>query len=82
MKTRLFERNWFSAAVPYLPTVWTVVCFVGTWYIILIHGILGRGLIALAVTFLFASTIWAIPFASLVLVSLLLTPEKKSEPPL
>ena len=81
MKTRDFITRWFSPIAYYSPMVWTMICFVGTSYIILMYGILSKGLIALAVTLFFAGAIWAIPFSLLVLFSLYLTPEERSELP-
>ncbi len=60
--------------------LWTIICFVGTWFIILKHGILLEGFAAIAVTFFFAAAIWIIPLAGLILLSLYLAPSEGSPP--
>lgn len=77
MEKRVFSRSWFSSVVHYSILTWTIISFIGTWFIIIKYGILLQGLIALAVTFFFAATIWAIPFAGLILLSLFVTPTEE-----
>lgn len=60
--------------------VWTIICFIGTWVIILKYGILLQGLIAIVTTFFFAATIWVIPFTGLILLSLWVSPAEDSPP--
>lgn len=78
MGARPFSKSWFSPIVNYSMLAWTIICFVGTWFILIKYGILLEGLIAIAVTFFFAATIWAIPFVGLVLLSLYVTPAEES----
>ena len=74
MEARAFSKGWFSSIISYSILFWTIICFVGTWFIILKHGILLEGLIAVMTTFLFAATLWVIPLTGLILLSLYLTP--------
>ncbi len=76
METRVFDRQWFSPVILYSILVWTVICFIGTWLVILGYGILMNGLIATMVTFLFAAVIWIIPFVGLVFFYLYMIPVK------
>ncbi len=77
METRAFGKSSFSSVIHYSILIWTVICFMGTWLIILKYGVLWRGLIAVAVTFFFAAAIWAIPFAGLIFLSLYATPPEE-----
>ncbi len=77
MEARAFSRSWFSPIISYSILSWTIICFVGTWFIILKYGILLRGLIAIMTTFFFAATVWVIPLTGLILLSLYVTPSKK-----
>lgn len=79
METRAFSKNWFSPIVSYSILSWTIICFIGTWFVILKHGILLEGLIAVMTTFFFAATLWVIPLMGLILLSLYVTP--KESPP-
>ncbi len=76
MITRVIDRQWFSPVILYSILVWTVICFIGTWSIILGYGILMNGLIATMVTFLFAAVIWIIPSVGLIFFYLYLIPGK------
>ena len=78
METRVLRRNWFSSIISYSILSWTILCFVGTWFIILKYGILLDGFIAVVITFLFAATIWVIPLTGLILLSLFVTPSEES----
>ena len=80
METRVFSKSWFSSIIDYSILAWSIVCFIGTWFIILKYGILLKGLIAMGVTFFFAAAIWAIPFAGLILLSLCITPPDEPLP--
>ncbi len=60
--------------------VWTAICFIGTWVVIIKYDILWKGLIALVITFFFAAAIWAIPFAGLILLSLYVTSPEEPLP--
>ena len=82
MKPRPFSKSWFAPIVSYSMIVWTVICFIGTWYVILKYDILMKGLIGLGVTLLFAAAIWAIPFGTLILFSLYVNPEGQEEVPM
>jgi hypothetical protein len=74
METKGFSKSWFSSIISYSIFSWTIICFIGTWFVILKHGILLDGLIAVMTTFFFAATVWVIPFTGLILLSLYLTP--------
>ena len=80
METRVFSRRWFSPIISYSILSWTIICFIGTWFVILKYGILLEGLIAIMTTFFFAATLWIIPLMGLVLLSLYVTPSKESPP--
>ncbi len=77
METRAFGKRSFSSVIDYSILIWTLICFIGTWVIILKYGVLWRGVIAMAVTFFFAAAIWAIPVAVLILLSLYATPPEE-----
>jgi len=80
METRAFSKGWFSPIIFYSILSWTIICFIGTWFVILKYGILLEGLIAIMTTFFFAATLWIIPLMGLVLLSLYVTPSKESPP--
>ncbi len=80
METRVFSRHWFSPIISYSILSWTIICFIGTWFVILKYGILLQGLIAIMTTFFFAATLWIIPLTGLILLSLYVTPSKKPPP--
>jgi len=80
METRVFSKSWFSFIISYLILGWTVICIIGTWFIILKYGILLKGLIAVVTTFFFAAAIWVIPLTGLILLSLFVTPPEESPP--
>ncbi len=77
MEASAFSKRWFSPIISYAILSWTIICFIGTWFIILKYGILMRGLIAIMTTFFFAATVWVIPLTGLILLSLYVTPPKK-----
>lgn len=81
MEKRVLRRGSFSPIISYSIFSWTILCFVGTWFIILKYGILLEGFIAVATTFFFAATAWVIPLTGLILLSLFVTPSAKSRPP-
>lgn len=62
-------RNWLSSIISYLILSWTILCFLGTWFVILKYGILLKGLIAIMTTFFFAAAIWMVPVTGFVLLS-------------
>ncbi len=80
METRAFSKSWFSPIISYSILSWTIIGFVGTWFVILKYGILLKGLIAIVTTFFFAAAIWAIPLTGLILLSLWVTPSEESPP--
>jgi hypothetical protein len=80
METRVLRKNWFSPIISYSILCWTILCFVGTWFVILRYGILLEGLIAVVITFFFAATAWVIPLTGLILLSLFVTPSEESRP--
>jgi hypothetical protein len=57
---------------------WTIICFLGTWFVILRYGIVLEGLIAIMVTLFFAAAIWMVPLIGLILLSLYVTPLEES----
>jgi hypothetical protein len=75
---RPMNRSSLSPIVYYSIIAWTIVCFVGTWSVILGYGILQNGFIPTVVTFCFALVIWAVPFAGMVLFYLYVTPVGKA----
>jgi hypothetical protein len=81
METRAFSKSWFSPIILYSILSWTAICFVGTWFVILKHGILLEGLVAITTTFLFAATLWIVPLTGLILLFLYITPSEESPPP-
>ncbi len=80
METRAFGKSWFSPIISYSMLSWTIICFLGTWFVILKYGILLEGLIAILTTFFFAATIWVIPLTALILLSLYVTPSAGPPP--
>jgi hypothetical protein len=80
METRVFSKGWFSPIISYSILSWTIICFLGTWFVILKYGILLEGLIAIMTTFFFAATLWIIPLTGLILLSLYVTPSEESPP--
>jgi hypothetical protein len=78
METRVLRKGWFSPIISYSILSWTILCFVGTWFVILRYGILLEGLIAVVITFFFAATLWVIPLTGLILLSLFITPSEES----
>ena len=80
METRELSKSWFSPIISYSILSWTIICFIGTWFVILKYGILLEGLIAIMTTFFFAATLWIIPLTGLILLSLWVTPAGDSPP--
>ncbi len=80
MESRVFSRSWFSPIISYAILSWTIICFIGTWFVILKYGILLEGVIAIVTTFFFAATLWMIPLTGLILLSLYVTPSEESTP--
>ena len=74
MEIGVFKKSWFSSLIYYSMLFWTIICVIGTWFVILRYGILLKGLIAVVTTFFFAATIWVIPLTGLLLISLWVTP--------
>jgi len=74
METRVFSKSWFSSIILYSMLFWTIICFIGTWIVIIKYDILWKGFIAMVVTFLFAAVIWILLLAGLILLSLFVTP--------
>jgi hypothetical protein len=81
MEARGFSKSWFSPVISYSILSWTILCFIGTWFVILKYGILLEGLIAIITTFFFAATIWVIPLTGLIILSLYVTSSEESSPP-
>ena len=81
METKLFSRIWFSTVVHYLSLAWTIFCIIGTWFVILRYGIILKGLFAVILTFFFAASIWMVPFAVLVVLSLFVAPPEEAPLP-
>jgi len=80
METKAFSKSWFSSIISYSMLAWTILCVIGTWFIILKYGILLKGLIAIVTTFFFTAIIWVIPLTGLILLSLYVTPPEESRP--
>ncbi len=80
MGQRLFSKVWFSTAVHYSTLAWTIFCIIGTWFVILRHGIILKGLFAVILTFFFAIFIWVIPFTGLILLSFFVAPSEEASP--
>lgn len=78
METRVLRKSWLSPIISYSILVWTFLCFLGTWFVILKYGILFEGLIAVVITFFFAATLWVIPLTGLILLSLFVNPSEGS----
>ncbi len=81
METRAFRKSWFSQVISYSIISWTIICFIGTWFVIMNYGILLDGLIAVMTTFFFAAVIWVVPFMGLVFLSLWAAPAGESSLP-
>ena len=81
METGVFSKSWFSSVILYSMLAWTIICFIGTWFVILKYRILFEELITIVVTFFFAVAIWGIPLiVGLILLSDYLTPPEESPP--
>jgi len=80
MEMRPMSKSFFPPILFYSILAWTIICFIGTWFVILGYGILQDGLIPTAVTLFFAAIIWAVPFSAMVLFYLYVTPVEKTSP--
>ena len=80
MEKRVLRKGWFPTIISYSILSWTILCFVGTWFVILKYGILREGLIAIVITFFFAATFWVIPLIGLIILSLFVPPSEESRP--
>jgi hypothetical protein len=80
MEKRVFSRSWFSSIIYYSMLAWSIICLIGTWFVILKYGILLEGIFAVGMTFLFAFVFWAIILAVLILLSLFMTPSEGPAP--
>lgn len=80
MEKRAFSRSWFSSVIDYSMLAWSIICFIGTWFIILKYGIVLEGMFAVGMAFFFAFVFWAIILAVLILLSLFITPSEEPSP--
>ncbi len=80
MEPRPLTRSLLSPVLFYTILVWTALCTIGTWFVILNYGIILKGLIAVVTTFFFGIVIWAIPFSGLVLLYLFVNPSAQQAP--
>lgn len=80
METKVFDRSRLSPVILYSILIWTLTCFVGTWYVIFKYGIFWQGFLAFLMTLFFGAAIWTIPLAVLVLLSLFVTPSEEPPP--
>lgn len=78
MEARAFRKSRFWQVISYSVLFWTIICFIGTWFVILNYGILPEGLIAVITTFIFAGVIWIVPVSGLILFSMLFDPTQNS----
>lgn len=76
MGAKVFSKSWFSSIISYSMLAWTIICIIGTWFVILKYGILLEGFIAIVTTFYFAAILWVIPLMVLILLSLWISPEE------
>jgi len=77
METRVISKSRLSTIIHYSMLIWTIVCFIGTWVVILTYGILKKGLIGLMLTFFIAAAFWVIPLVGLIVLSLSVTPAEE-----
>ena len=80
MGERGIDSGRYSSIILYSILAWTIICFLGTWFVILSYGIFLKGLIATVMTFFFAIAIWAVPLMAMLISDLFLTPPEKSPP--
>ena len=80
MENRVFSKSWFSSIILYSILFWTIICFIGTWIVIIKYEILFKGFIALVMTFFFAAIIWMVPLTGLILLSLYVSPTEEPTP--
>jgi len=69
----MFSKSWLSSIILCSILAWTIICFIGTWVIIIKYGILLEGLIATVVIISF----WVIPLMGLIILSLWVTPPEE-----
>ncbi len=74
------DKGRYSSIILYSILAWTIICFLGTWFVILSYGIFLKGLIATAVTLFFGVAIWAVPLTAMLISDLCLAPPEKSPP--
>jgi hypothetical protein len=77
MGTRISLKNWFLPIISYSMLAWTIICFIGTWIVILRYGILFKGFISIVVTLFFGALIWVVPFVGFLISDLFLSPPGK-----
>jgi len=85
MEKKVFSKSWFSPIILYSILTWTIICFIGTSFIIFkygipFEGILSDGLIAIVMTFFFTAIIWVAPITGIIFFSLYVTPEEEASP--
>jgi hypothetical protein len=80
MEDEQVKQGKLPSIIHYTMIGWTIICFLGTWFVILRYGIVLEGLIAIAVTLFFAAAIWMVPLIGLIVLSLYLTPSEESSP--
>lgn len=85
MEKKVFSISWLSPITLYSILAWTIVCFIGTWFVIFKYGIpfdgiLFDGLIAIVMTFFFAAIIWGIPLIGIIFFSLYVSPAEEESP--
>jgi len=80
METRMFSKSWVSTIIYYSMLVWTAICFIGTWVVILKYGILLEGAFAVGMTFFIAIFFWAILLTVLILLTLFIGPSEEPPP--
>ena len=77
MEKEMLTEVGISSIILYSILAWTIICFFGTWFVILGYGIFLKGLIATVMTFFFAIAIWAVPLMAMLISDLLFDPSGK-----
>jgi len=80
MENDQVKQDRLPSMIHYAMIGWTIICFLGTWFIILRYGIFLEGLIAIVVTLFFAAAIWMVPLIGLIVLSLHVAPSEESPP--
>lgn len=80
MENDRVRQSRLPSIVHYAMIGWTIICFLGTWFVILRYGIVLEGLIAILVTLFIAALIWMIPLIGLILLSIYISPSEESPP--